>query len=49
MTMDSLLEMQDVGMGVAFPISIIDPGIGIVIAVFFNLILAGCGMLEVIL
>ena len=49
MTVDFLLEMQDAGMGVAFPISIIDLGIGTVIAVFFNLIPAGCGMLEVIL
>ena len=48
MTADLLLEMQDAGMGVAFPISIIDLGISTVIAVFFNLILAGGGMLEVI-
>ena len=49
MTADLLLEAQDVGMGVAVPISIVDLDIGTAIAVFFNLILASCGMLEVIL
>ena len=48
-TTDLLLEMQDAGMGVAFPISIINPGIGTAIVVFFNLILVGGGMLEAIL
>ena len=49
MTVDFLLEMQDAGMGVAFPISIINPGISTAIAVFFNPILASGGMLEVIM